>query len=434
MPKISGELQSACIEHLASDPASSVSGRIWLNTAAAQIKTDDGTNKRALLRNDAKAIIGNNGTANNNVRFHRGANEVLQLVQGGDATAEGSLSTAIAQISAKQEGYAAASKPAAGNKGRLVMETDTNLIKVDDGAAFQELLQNPMTTKGDLITYSTANARLGVGADGQVLTADSAQSTGLKWAAAGSTETVTTGPTLPYTVLAADQVIILTGATGTVTLPAATGSGRKLKFIHGGTSLTQVYTIDGDASDTIRGATTFLMHTNGQTVEIIDSASNAWSVLSHYASTDWVSAGTISVDGTTSAPTLPTTSTIDQVYWRRSGKNVFLHYEFDGTTGGAAGSGKILFDTPTNISFDTTALRVNTELTYPGGGVVGTWHMRAATSHGYGSAAIHSATEISLYGGNSAGNGWVDSGFFPFSGNPIIFSIHVSGPITNWEE
>lgn len=42
---------------------------------------------------------------------------------------------------------------------------------------------SPLTTKGDVYTYSTADARLPVGTDGQVLTADSAQATGLKWSA-----------------------------------------------------------------------------------------------------------------------------------------------------------------------------------------------------------------------------------------------------------
>ena len=43
--------------------------------------------------------------------------------------------------------------------------------------------QTPLTTKGDLFTFTTADARLGVGTNGHVLTADSAQATGLKWAA-----------------------------------------------------------------------------------------------------------------------------------------------------------------------------------------------------------------------------------------------------------
>jgi hypothetical protein len=43
---------------------------------------------------------------------------------------------------------------------------------------------SPLTTKGDLYTYSTSDARLAVGTNTYVLTADSAEATGLKWAAA----------------------------------------------------------------------------------------------------------------------------------------------------------------------------------------------------------------------------------------------------------
>jgi hypothetical protein len=41
----------------------------------------------------------------------------------------------------------------------------------------------PLTTKGDLLAYSTSAVRLGVGSNGTVLTADSAEATGVKWAA-----------------------------------------------------------------------------------------------------------------------------------------------------------------------------------------------------------------------------------------------------------
>ena len=50
-----------------------------------------------------------------------------------------------------------------------------------------DVVEDKVTTKGDLVVATAADtlARLGVGANDQVLTADSAQSTGMKWAAAG---------------------------------------------------------------------------------------------------------------------------------------------------------------------------------------------------------------------------------------------------------
>lgn len=54
--------------------------------------------------------------------------------------------------------------------------------------------KSTLTTKGDIYAATAAStpARLGVGSDGQVLTADSAQSTGLKWADASGGSTVKT--------------------------------------------------------------------------------------------------------------------------------------------------------------------------------------------------------------------------------------------------
>lgn len=75
-----------------------------------------------------------------------------------------------------------------------------NVIEVTPGAnnfsyvAIQGVLRNdvgtPLTTKGDVYTYSTTNARLPVGTDGQVLVADSAEATGLRWGDPG-TPTIT---------------------------------------------------------------------------------------------------------------------------------------------------------------------------------------------------------------------------------------------------
>jgi hypothetical protein len=78
---------------------------------------------------------------------------------------------------------------AAGEPG---YETDTGKVKIGDGAtawsgiAYLGGGTSPLTTKGDLYGRSTVDARVPVGTDGDVLTADSAQTLGVKWASPGS--------------------------------------------------------------------------------------------------------------------------------------------------------------------------------------------------------------------------------------------------------
>lgn len=52
---------------------------------------------------------------------------------------------------------------------------------------------SPLTTKGDILGYSTVNARLAVGTNGQVLTADSTQTLGIKWATPSASGVTTIG-------------------------------------------------------------------------------------------------------------------------------------------------------------------------------------------------------------------------------------------------
>ena len=99
--------------------------------------------------------------------------------------------------------------------------------------------QTPLTTKGDLFTFTTVDARLGVGTNGYILSANSATATGLEWIAAnpgditevtagtgisggGTSGAVTITNSMATEITAAGDIIVGTGSGTFDNLPIGT--------------------------------------------------------------------------------------------------------------------------------------------------------------------------------------------------------------------
>lgn len=129
---------------------------------------------------------------------------------------------------------------------------------------------SPLTTKGDLYGFSTVAARVPVGADGTVLSADSTQPTGLKYIAVGGTGTVTNVSVTTANGVSGSVATATTTPAITLTLGAITPSSVNASGTVAGSNLSgtntgdQTITLTGDASGSGTGSfATTLATVNG---------------------------------------------------------------------------------------------------------------------------------------------------------------------------
>jgi hypothetical protein len=149
-------------------------------------------------------------------------------------------------------------------EGQTSYLKDTDVIQVYSGSAWVTKSggASPLTTKGDLYTYSTTDARLGVGTNGQVLVADSAEATGLKWATAAGGGKVLQVIEGSYStqVNSTSSTFADTNLTATITPSSATSKVLVL-VNHAGTGKDSGNANSEVGLQLLRGATQIALHT-----------------------------------------------------------------------------------------------------------------------------------------------------------------------------
>jgi hypothetical protein len=197
--------------------------------------------------------------------------------------------------------------------------------------------QTPLTTKGDLFTFSTLDARLPVGTNTHVLTADSAEATGLKWAAPASgggmtllSTTTLSGATTTISVSGSYNTIygVVTGVTN------ATADG-VFQLAPNGTASIYEYTgvrAKNGTATTVTGIADTYINLGLNEYPLRTNANNVWVFqIDNYASTtsykmcDWsagaVYAGTLPLTVMGSC-LIKTNSAISSIVFSNSGGNL----------------------------------------------------------------------------------------------------------------
>lgn len=443
MAKIYGQLEKAQLENLAVDPSPGKAGGVHFNTADEVAKLDDGSALHEITTNDQTqtltnktltapviSTISNTGTVTLPTATCTlvGKDTTDTLTNKTiDADGTGNSITNLENENIKAGAAIDASKIADGSVSNTEFQYISTLSSNAQTQLDAKVLKSTYSAKGSILAATAAStpADLTVGANGTVLTADSGESTGVKWATVSVTPTATRSVSSTDTATAADDTLILSGASFTQTLFTAAGnSGKTITLIHAGTSLTQVYTLATTGGQTIGGVASgsYALYTNGETVTVISDGSN-WLVLDHKTTTPWVSW----------TPTGDFTNTTYTGFYRRHGDSVDL--KIRATCTGTPGAATFSVDL-VNMTIDTAKLLSTTQTKTPFLSTVIIDDNSASTYKGQ--LAYDTTTSFRVVSDGALSNNNVaaltnTSIGFTFAVNDFI-EIHASGiPISGWQ-
>ena len=228
------------------------------------------------------------------------------------------------------------------NDGSGTLSSEASLAETRGGTA------QTTYVAGDIIYASAADTltRLAKGTDGNILK----QAAGIpSWASASLSLTVVT-KTTTYTLLSTDDLVLsdASGGAFTLTLPAAASNSGKVYYIKKiDAGLTDAVTVDGNASETIDGATTTTLNTENEQLTIVSDGTN-WEILEHR----------IPSIVTSYTPTGSwTTNTTYTGNWYRDG--VFMIARIRVATSGAPDTASLTVDIPSGPTIDTNFLLQN---------------------------------------------------------------------------
>lgn len=196
-----------------------------------------------------------------------------------------------------------------------------------------------------------------------------------------------------------DDVLLLSGSSFSLTLFTAVGhEGKVLTIMHQGTSLSQVYTLATQSSQTIGGVAggSYLLYTNSENLKLISDGSN-WRILDHKTETEWIQYIPTFVNLGT-----PSTTTF---YWRRQGDSILIRGS--ATVGTVAAASPAAFTLPASASINTAKIPGDQQAvlgkivanvttagtTYPGASI-GPWMVTYDSTQGANYLAISDRVDI----------------------------------------